>query len=61
MAGRVRAFSRADHFEKLGAEDLELLARSAYMVGNDDDYMADLERAHDLPGCSPSPTSRYRA
>jgi DNA-binding NarL/FixJ family response regulator len=42
------SLSRADQLETLGAEDLELLARSAYMVGNDDDYLAGLERAHDL-------------
>jgi hypothetical protein len=39
---------QADQLETLGAEDLELLARSAYMVGNDDDYLAGLERAHDM-------------
>lgn len=42
------SLSRADRLETLGAEDLELLARSAYMVGNDDDYLAALERAHDM-------------
>jgi DNA-binding CsgD family transcriptional regulator len=42
------SLSRADQLETLGAEDLELLARSAYMVGNDDDYLAGLERAHDM-------------
>jgi hypothetical protein len=42
------SLSRADQSGKLGAEDLELLARSAYMVGNDDDYVVGLERAHDL-------------
>ena len=31
----------------LGAEDLELLATSAYMLGRDDDYLSGLERAHD--------------
>ena len=40
--------SRADQGAPLSAEDLELLARSAYMVGRDDDYVAGLERAHDL-------------
>ena len=30
----------------MGAEDLELLARSAYMLGRDDDYVSGLERAH---------------
>jgi DNA-binding CsgD family transcriptional regulator len=42
------SLSRVDRLETLAAEDLELLARSAYMVGNDDDYLAGLERAHDL-------------
>ena len=30
----------------LGAEDLELLATSAYMLGRDDDVLSALERAH---------------
>ena len=30
----------------MGAEDLELLARSAYMLGRDEDYVLRLERAH---------------
>jgi DNA-binding CsgD family transcriptional regulator len=37
---------RADREEPLGAEDLEVLARSAYMLGRDDDYVSGLERAH---------------
>ncbi|MCX4986013.1 LuxR C-terminal-related transcriptional regulator [Streptomyces sp. NBC_00572] len=32
----------------LGPSDLELLARSAYMLGRDDEYVAGLERAHTL-------------
>ena len=36
----------ADRATPLGADDLELLARSAYMLGRDDDYVAALERAH---------------
>ncbi len=36
----------ADQLEPLGAEDLELLAGSAYMLGRDDDYVSSLERAH---------------
>ena len=39
------ALSRADEAAPLGPEDLELLARSAYMLGRDDDYVAALERA----------------
>lgn len=42
------SLSRADRLEALGADDLELLARSAYMVGNDDDHVAALERACEL-------------
>ena len=38
--------SRADEDELLAPEDLELLARSAYMLGRDDDYVRGLERAH---------------
>jgi hypothetical protein len=38
----------ADRDRSLEAEDLELFARSAYMVGKDDDYVAALERAPDL-------------
>jgi DNA-binding CsgD family transcriptional regulator len=38
--------SGADRAAPLHAEDLELLARSAYMLGRDDDYVDALERAH---------------
>jgi ATP/maltotriose-dependent transcriptional regulator MalT len=41
-----RSLSQADQGGSLGAEDLELLATSAYMIGRDDDYVAVLERAH---------------
>jgi hypothetical protein len=40
------ALSKADQAAPLGAEDLELLARSAYLLGRDDDYVSGLERAH---------------
>jgi DNA-binding CsgD family transcriptional regulator len=40
------SLSEADRLEPLSAEDLELLARSAYMLGRDDDYVSGLERAH---------------
>jgi DNA-binding NarL/FixJ family response regulator len=40
------ALSTADQAIPLGAEDLELLATSAYMLGRDDDYVSALERAH---------------
>jgi DNA-binding CsgD family transcriptional regulator len=50
-AGRVwldayQSLSRADRATPLGASDLELLARSAYMLGRDDEYVSGLERAH---------------
>ncbi|HYN52919.1 MAG TPA: helix-turn-helix transcriptional regulator [Thermoleophilaceae bacterium] len=38
--------SRADRASPLEAEDLELLATSAYMLGRDDEYVRALERAH---------------
>ncbi len=49
-AGRwMEAFERlsaADGEEALGGEDLELLARAAYLVGRDAEHLAALERAH---------------
>ena len=45
-AEAFESFSSADQAEPLGAADLELLARSAYMLGRDDDYVGGLERAH---------------
>jgi DNA-binding NarL/FixJ family response regulator len=38
--------SLADQSTPLGAEELELLATSAYMVGRDDEHIRALERAH---------------
>jgi Flp pilus assembly protein TadD len=38
--------TEADGMEALRAEDLELLASSAYMLGRDDDVLSALERAH---------------
>ena len=40
------SLSNADQAAPLGAEDLELLATSAYMLGRDDEYLSFLERAH---------------
>jgi DNA-binding CsgD family transcriptional regulator len=40
------SLASADRAMPLAAEDLELLARSAYMLGRDDDYRSALERAH---------------
>jgi DNA-binding CsgD family transcriptional regulator len=41
-----KSLSHADQAASLPAEDLELLAKSAYMLGHDDDYLSGLERAH---------------
>jgi ATP/maltotriose-dependent transcriptional regulator MalT len=38
--------ARADELEPLAAEDLELLATSAYMLGREDDWLRALERAY---------------
>ncbi len=40
------ALRNADRANSLAAEDLELLATSAYMLGLDDEYVDGLERAH---------------
>jgi DNA-binding NarL/FixJ family response regulator len=40
------SLSHADRARALGAEDLELLATSAYMLGLDNEYLSVLERAH---------------
>jgi ATP/maltotriose-dependent transcriptional regulator MalT len=42
------SLSGADHAGTLGAEDLELVATSAYMLGLVDDFLTFLERAHQL-------------
>ena len=41
-----KLLSHADQEALLGAQDLEVLATSAYMLGRDDDYLSCLERAH---------------
>ena len=41
-----QALSAADQRAALGAEDLELLATSAYMIGGEEEYLRALERAH---------------
>ena len=40
------SLSLADDGDSLEAEDLELLARSAYMLGRDDEYVRGLKHAH---------------
>ena len=47
-ASAFSSLAAADREAPLGAEDLESLARAAYMLGRDDDYVAALERAHQL-------------
>jgi ATP/maltotriose-dependent transcriptional regulator MalT len=42
------AFAEIDRQEPLSCEDLELLGRSAYMIGRDDEYVGALERAHQM-------------
>ena len=45
-ADAYRSLSLADQVARLEAQDLELLAMSAYLIGRDDDYLRALERAH---------------
>jgi DNA-binding CsgD family transcriptional regulator len=45
-ADAYTSLSQADKATSLGAEDLELLGTSAYMIGRGDDYLAALERAY---------------
>ena len=40
--------AQAEQHDPLGADDLELLATSAYMLGRDEEYFSVLERAHRL-------------
>jgi tetratricopeptide (TPR) repeat protein len=49
-----------DLLTRLGASDLELLARAAYMLGRDDDYVSVLERAYraHLEADTPTPAVR---
>lgn len=44
--GAYESLSHADRAGSLAAEDLELLATSAYMLGRDNEYLSVLERAH---------------
>jgi DNA-binding CsgD family transcriptional regulator len=45
-ADAYQAFLRADQETPLAAEDVELLAMAAYLVGRDEDYLKALERAY---------------
>jgi DNA-binding CsgD family transcriptional regulator len=42
------SLSHVDQAAPLGAEDLELLATSAFMIGRDDDFLGGLERVYHL-------------
>src|SRR5688500_3955998 len=44
--GAYESLSHSDRAAPLEAEDLELLATSAYMLGLDNEYLSALERAH---------------
>jgi hypothetical protein len=41
-----KSLSHADQAAPLGAEDLELLATAAFMLGRDDDCLSNLKRAY---------------
>ena len=45
-AAAYQAFQVADHEIALAAEDIELLAMAAYLIGRDEDYLTALERAY---------------
>jgi DNA-binding CsgD family transcriptional regulator len=45
-ADAYRSLAGADKTAPLGAEDLELLAMAAYLIGRDEDYLTALDRAH---------------
>jgi len=47
-ADAYQAFLRADQETPLAAEDTELLALAAYLVGQDEEYLKALERAHNV-------------
>lgn len=45
-ADAYASLSLADRAAPLGVEDLELLAKSAYLIGREDEYLRALDRAH---------------
>src|SRR5688572_18549396 len=45
-ANAYQAFLLADQETTLTAEDIELLAMAAYLIGRDEDYLTALERAY---------------
>jgi hypothetical protein len=52
-----QAFLLADQKGQLSAEDLELLATAAYLLGRDDEYLKTLERACSAYEGHPAPSS----
>lgn len=54
------SLSRGDRETALGAEDLELLASAAYMLGRDDDYLGCLERAFEAHEAAGEPLRAVR-
>jgi hypothetical protein len=55
-----QSLAAASRATPLSAEDLELLARSAYMLGRDDEYVSGLERAHHVSRESGEPLRAVR-
>ena len=45
-ADAFQSLSRADQQAPLGVDDLELLAKSAYLIGRDEEFLETLDRAH---------------
>ena len=45
-ADAFQSLTRADEQAPLGVEDLELLAKSAYLIGRDEEFLKTLDRAH---------------
>jgi DNA-binding CsgD family transcriptional regulator len=45
-ADAYQSLSAADQAAPLGGDDLELLAMAAYLIGQDEDYLTALDRAH---------------
>jgi hypothetical protein len=45
-ADAYRSLSLADIAAPLGVEDLEMLAKSAYLIGRESEYLRALDRAH---------------
>ncbi len=55
------SLTRSDGLSRLGAEDLEILAVSAYLVGRDTEYLDALDRAYRAHLAAARPTRRQMA